>query len=545
VADCADFPEDCNPTIETQVAEGLVYPYVIPYPVTYKLAPPAWMHGSWLKGTSSNYGSDDDTVPDYVFTRNQPGFLPPTDGGLRISTEVVSDPETVYNADGLVVSLNSQDYGGVANLSATVTWFAPNGTFTYPIPVSYPYAPPPCAGTGQFVQIPVDVDCNGIADYWEGQYTNPPGGHLDPRGDADSGAQGAFTPAEYQGDGFSNFDEYRGFHVLDANSNPTWISTNPTQQDLFYWDFNNAVVDAQGVNHLANIFGAQTAGFMALHRVNAEQAQAKDLSDPTQGVKAPLNVNSPFLKSGGPQGFAVIYQNTALGAGTLGQSGPPNDLTNALQNTGVRPIQVDLKQIQSTAKGYMGNWKPFASVLLDQTLAHETGHKLGRMHRMRTASAEQNEQEDVPTLGLGSFMQMPTKPVNLFVTETLYQLTTKAGFLQSQTLAQEHVNCGTTADSSGRSALYNNATFSRTDQNSATPPIWPYPVTILPGNPKQPPPTLNQLFIESQDGTIMAHTPELSQTSDSQWNFAADDLNRLCLLPGGCGVTTHVSPCEQ
>ena len=436
---------------------------------------------------------------------------------------MISSQASWWGATGTQAQVNpvvtSRDYGGSAILRAKAIL---SGDSLVGGPVTVPFsivnengkdveAPNSgCVAAAEFAKhpyasLPVDQDCNGIADQWE---TDNGGPYPDPAADTDPGGLGSGTPEAYQGDGFAVFDEYRGFHVLDEKGNTVWHDTDPRVQDLFYWDPNGLTAGA-GVNHLSNIFGRETGGFIALHRVNGEQAHG-DPNKPTSRLK-PLNSNSPFKA---PRGFAVVYRKGTLGGPDVGNSG-------TAENAGGFPITIDLTKINTIAAALrQGGPTPYAATLLEQTLAHETGHRLGRTHRERVASAVAFDKEDIKSsLQLGQFMQQPDKLNVLFVEEFVYALTQAAGFATNQIRADERVLRG--ASGAGSQEAY---------KGPAQPPFWPFKVTTRQTQ------VLDLVRILSQDGTIMCWTPELDKQQPADWHFALDDLDALCLRAGGCAA---------
>jgi len=165
-----------------------------------------------------------------------------------------------------------------------------------------------------------------------------------------------------------------------------------------------------------------------------------------------------------------------------------------------------------------GGPTPYAATLLEQTLAHETGHRLGRTHRERVASAVAFDKEAIKSsLQLGQFMQQPDKLNVLFVEEFVYALTQAAGFATNQIRADERVLRG--ASGAGSQEAY---------KGPAQPPFWPFKVTTRQTQ------VLDLVRILSQDGTIMCWTPELDKQQPTDWHFALDDLDALCLRANGC-----------
>jgi hypothetical protein len=238
IADCADFPDDCYPSFDlftlfqNPAADGPP----LDITATFKLTLPAFRTG-WLHGTSTNYGSDtdanDNDLPDYIFEASQNPTLPaPSADGLTITTPPITGRH-------VPIVVTSHDYGGSANIQANIVVHYNGATYTYPVPTAAPdtdqtnWTPPPCAGNGWFIPLPLDTDCNNLPDWWEGQYTSPKGGHLDPTADNEPG----YAPDSPKGDGWSVHNEYRGFHYIpDDSSTPKWTSTDPVNKfDIFFW----------------------------------------------------------------------------------------------------------------------------------------------------------------------------------------------------------------------------------------------------------------------------------------------------------------------
>jgi hypothetical protein len=373
----------------------------------------------WLRGTSTNFGSDTAGDPDYVFEQgNVPGYnvalntdlSPPQDGGLRISTpDFVTMPQNV--------TVSSRDFGGAARLRAIATLkdgqtfdadvVDPNGN-TVRVPGG---ACGSVFAVHQFASIPVDQDCNGIADSWEDANSTQNGAHLPPDWDKEPGV-GANSPT---GDGYSVHDEYRGFHfVTDSwsdddtpdvqQSKMRWSATDPlTKQDVFFWDSagpTSCAVPGLPVScstpALRLILDAQTAqlggpaNFMAYRRVNFAQAHSRsDIGFALSGVRQ-LNKNSKYPLH---RGFAVVYADDTLGADCLATPPRGGEVGNSggFSNDGT-PIRIDYAQI-----GICGAVYRFpTNVYLARTLAHESGHKFGLAHPERARPTRIFPLEDRP-----------------------------------------------------------------------------------------------------------------------------------------------------
>ncbi|MGO9093889.1 MAG: hypothetical protein ACLQGV_01585 [Bryobacteraceae bacterium] len=406
IAQCKTNLSDCRPTFVAFVTgmgnrpnpqfqhNGLPDPLSTPPygGIDFYLSLPAYQT-AWLPGNSTNNGADTD--PDYVFCGllDQPQpvrLLAPDQGGLHINLP----------APGPVNQVNvcSHDYGGVAILRATLSIA---GTpleaqiierNTLMTPVSPP--PPSCAGTGQFASLPVDQDCNGIADSWEAQYKSAPGYSAIPPGATTNATGDNDLGGKQPGDRLTNFEEYRGFHYVtddwsETSPDPSkirWIRTDPVNSlDVFFWD---STPDGWVTKALKNGPGDTPPGILALQtpaityrRVNAAQAHAVDPSDPTQGV-SPLNgkaANAPGLKP-----YAIAYFDFTQ---PDYEEDPPCQGWNDVLGSGgayTDPItlySVDIKQCVARFNNVISE-----GVLRAWAVAHETGHLLGLQHYYRQAT---------------------------------------------------------------------------------------------------------------------------------------------------------------
>jgi hypothetical protein len=113
------------------------------------------------------------------------------------------------------IAIVCRDYGAFGKLQASVkvkgTWYQAT------------------SGINTFVTIPVDVNNNKIADAWEKQnnvYGKPDTWDGDPK----PSGQGDI------GDGMTNYEEYRGFFILDGVGNPQYKRTNPLVREIFVVD---------------------------------------------------------------------------------------------------------------------------------------------------------------------------------------------------------------------------------------------------------------------------------------------------------------------
>jgi len=186
------------------------------------------------KGWAMNAGDRDDDSLDLEFVDGLDGFLAPeeTPDGWTIETNRTMTAATV------VVKAN--DYGAWGKLKCEVN---PGGHWF------------PCSsenGEG-YVTIPRDHDENKIADFWEEQK----GVSGDAAADDDETPEG-----REPGDGFSNYEEYRGFQIKGE-----WTDTDPKEKDLFV--HNDA--DDKKVLIDAGIDLFETASELTVHKIEADE----------------------------------------------------------------------------------------------------------------------------------------------------------------------------------------------------------------------------------------------------------------------------------
>ncbi|RPI16317.1 MAG: hypothetical protein EHM58_12115 [Ignavibacteriae bacterium] len=81
----------------------------------------------------------------------------------------------------------------------------------------------------QFVSIPLDRDDNKIADGWEKQMGVP---GMSALSDEDAAPSGQAR----NGDGMTNYEEYRGFFVSDGSTGSEYKRMNPKQKEIFVLD---------------------------------------------------------------------------------------------------------------------------------------------------------------------------------------------------------------------------------------------------------------------------------------------------------------------
>src|SRR5579863_1651463 len=527
--------DNCNPSY---TAGFSTVPFGPQAPITFTITPPTVFlnglpspgaGGPWLAGTSTNNGgpnpfpaprrpppNDDATVPDYVFTQaSNPGLSAPASNGLSIQT---SGPVPTVN-----VTIDSQDYGGRALLTATSQLYSGGPTITADIFDPNSPLPPAqsvtitgtCGPTGAppYVNLPVDIDCDGIADWWEDAFSKPspaflpyvstacsalsPLGHLPVNCDVENGPSPGASPV---GDGFSVHDEYRGFHFLlgnDSHATVQWASTDPMNtKDVFFWDQSNRFATP-----LSQILSQQAPTTFLYWRVTASQANAIDQRKPEKGA----NPLTRFSVTGSLQ-FPIVYASVPgdqLDPGVIGDA-------QSQKNDG-KAVKIALDRVPMAAGVRAGFPR---ATLVAEVVAHETGHKFGRPHPLRASccSFMAYPVNQLTNLSQTQFTFEGSPSSTIYVRLFQYTALGKSGWigddLYLKPLGVSHgVQTVQVADSPNF-------------------PVYQVPIQA-PGKITS---ATTHLLVQDQLLELMDWTPNLTLTAPNQWNFdPVIDLPNLCV----------------
>jgi hypothetical protein len=553
-ADCTHHDGDCHPSFAASLigvmrSEDADPPYT-PLLTTFnfQLGLPSAANGKWLKGTSTNFTPvrqppDDENSPDYIFEKtsaiNQ-ALGPPQNNGLAISTPAPVNP--VFTPT--TVTVTSRDFGGAAQLRATAT--LPGIANPIDLDVVDPDTSQPVSVPGgscgadfaqhPFVSIPVDQDCDGIADSWQEQYASQTGGngsfvHLPKEWDQEPGYAGN-SP---KGDGYSVHDEYRGFHyVLDDGRIQTaqWTFTDPVNKmDVFFWDPTNHytiplrnILSRQGTDaeRAANDFK------LVYRRVADVQANAKNPRVSTLGTRL-LNKNS-ITTSSQQEGYAVTYVERPL---PRTASRMDLGMASSLRNNG-SPLYLDPGAINRFLSDPGAAGFPSAT-LTSQVVAHETGHLFGQSHPQRSGCSESapckfvsfSNTNQSPSLTSMQFAFLGVQPDNSgkLRSRTVYARLTQ---YQYNGLPRDADNFQSVAQ------IIDNGTGKRTEIPALT--VNSKTIAVSGGNMPVFRLTLDgildsgaSVFMENQLQKIMDWTPYLNWTQLDQWRFDQYNLERLCV----------------
>lgn len=264
-------------------------------------------------GYATNAGGNDASL-DLRFAEGQEGFGRPEESGDTLAIQ------SLEPAREQRVSIEPLDYGASADLAASVEI---DGEWHDCI-----------VSTGDdTVQIPLDADGNDIADVFDTLWET---GRKDPKTDDDARPVGAG-----KGDGFTNFEEYRGFMVMGA-----WRAGTPGIKDLFVYDGLG-----RGIGHFSKT------------GINVHLAGEDDFDAATRIVNLHRAVHAR-----GPQYALKMIEGTAPKIGTLGWVWP--DVGTPAE---VTVITIDeLRHYNLPDDIEEATWP--------DTIAHEIGHAVDIHH---------------------------------------------------------------------------------------------------------------------------------------------------------------------
>jgi hypothetical protein len=227
-----------------------------------------------------NAGDKDDDSLDLEFLDGLAGFLGPeeTSDGWTIETN-----RTMTSA---TVTIKANDYGAWGKLKCEVN---PGGRWF------------PCSSENgeDYVTIPLDEDENKIADFWEED--------KDVSGDA-AADDDELPKGREPGDGFSNYEEYRGFQIKGE-----WADTNPREKDLFVHndaDDKKVLIDA-GINLFERI------SELTVHKIEADEYDEQRIVNFNRGEHQAITRDSK-----GQKGLHIVVVED-LGEGICGEASSP------------------------------------------------------------------------------------------------------------------------------------------------------------------------------------------------------------------------------
>ena len=269
------------------------------------------------KGWAMNAGDKDDDSLDLEFVEGLDGFLAPeeTPDGWELEAN-----RTMTSA---TVTIKANDYGAWGKLKCEVN-------------VDGEWWPCKSEDGKDYVTIPYDEDENKIADFWEEQ-----------KGIAgDAAADDDETPEGREpGDGFSNYEEYRGFQIEGV-----WRGTDPTEKDLFIHNASNREEITSGIREF------ETKSGLTVHEINADEIdRASRIVNFNRGIKQAVSRNDE-----GQAGVIVVVQELDDACGRA-KSDPHSDAVLGGPNI-TQLVMVD------------------PSCVYGSTVVHELGHAVNLWH---------------------------------------------------------------------------------------------------------------------------------------------------------------------
>lgn len=332
---------------------------------------------TYRPGSASNYGTQPNTSPDYVFEEDRNRDFNVSENGLAMtSKELVDVPSS------MVAKVTSLDYGGVAVLRAKMQV---DGEWVYAESYAWdeygenllPRATCAVAPSDErpFVQIPIDTDCNWIADSWEKPKAQEAqlGDHFPTRyWDDEKDARTVVETDVVRGDGYGAYDEYRGFHALNQFDQDIHIRTDAAKfLDQFFWDPTSSKLYRDAI---AALIEPRLSNFVRFHRVSQAQATETNLSAGNELTRINFRSEAPsslmynyaihFHQVVG-QIYANGRQDPLADSGTIGKSGRPITVRQNLVDAKAGAIQYDTALLNAIV------------------IAHELGHRFNLKHYMR------------------------------------------------------------------------------------------------------------------------------------------------------------------
>jgi hypothetical protein len=181
-------------------------------------------------GWCSNAGDDTDDDLQILEDDNPDFDIEILDSGHVVAT-------TIVNRNSATIVVSCFDYGAHSKVSAKGVLMEGTTEVEYPAVVLYdkenPENPVTLNDTRPYACIPYDEDGDNMADSWEAQFVGHGGidkiGKMTESHDDDYAYGNTSTNRHIStGDGFTAFDEYRGFVTQDG-----YKRTDPTQKDVY------------------------------------------------------------------------------------------------------------------------------------------------------------------------------------------------------------------------------------------------------------------------------------------------------------------------
>ena len=361
-------------------------------------------------GGPGDCSTPDDLGPDYIFEcQHQPlDFQSHIVGGQPfncVDGSAISTPASAKLSTATAV-VSSKDTGGSTQVLATVNFdgiivpvmvTGTDETFAR-LPIDICGAAHGCRPQGD--ANPWDFYGNHIADAWEARR------YLDANEDNEAGKGDGV--ADSRGDGYTAFEEYRGFVVYDTSLiDQVHVRTNPyTVKDVFLYDYQAFVqgggddlwaISADLLQPAANAPPSVVAGgSFAFHELTKARVPIVDPAGPggTPVVFPAFNRGSAGIAfipaahatspgAGGTAPSPIVFYRDDAGA-NLGLRNPDTlAIATGAFAVDPSPIVIDFARVHAAAMPTIVTPAGNYNILIRQTVAHEVGHKLSLRHSHR------------------------------------------------------------------------------------------------------------------------------------------------------------------
>jgi hypothetical protein len=351
---------------------------------------------STFPGIATNYPVDGASSLDMFFSKDQPAGLEWVDSVTVVSKDKVRN---------VTANITVRDYAANARLYAAAV------DQSYPSKEKY--------GDLPFLQLPKDRDVNQVADAWEAL-------HGLSRKSATWDNDQFPTGQKRQGDGYTLFEEYRGF-IVERNAEydgsesivtGKHIRTDPEHKDLFVYDPDQLVQQYYEPSHATKL---------NIHYVTPKSMRFSGVARDRQNRV--INTNSPKSLTYAPQyGLYIVRWTAMIDDGyTLGEASDLDPLLRleASIKKGEKLTKEEEKEVNVGGNYELKNnyvvkvaanmiQKVYGAKNLDKMLklcvTHEIGHAIGMPHHERPperqkkklfpdwwpALDEEEKPEDVP-----------------------------------------------------------------------------------------------------------------------------------------------------
>jgi hypothetical protein len=202
------------------------------------------------------------------------------------------------------------------------------------------------------ITVPLDKNNNYIADAWEKEM-NTFG--LDGDWDKDD------IPANQRrnGDGYSHYEEYRGFHTLNQDH----LRTNPLKKDLFVYDKDGLVNQYFGKDNSADNPAEITLHFLAANQYRENRH---------------VNINSETFKIA-DQYLVYVLKGGGELAGEA--EGVANGIASGQSLKFTKSVMINTEGLRQSTTGLPSATRDkLTEILIKETVAHEIGHALSIKH---------------------------------------------------------------------------------------------------------------------------------------------------------------------